>query len=92
MFIVKLTEQEKENLLEFLKRVQLSGVEAVSFILLVQKIAAAKPMEEMFTLELTEQERGNLLEFLKRVQLSGAETLTFISLVQKIATAKPNDV
>ena len=46
MYAIELTETEKNNLLEFLKRVQLNGVEAPAFVLLIQKIAAATPKNE----------------------------------------------
>lgn len=46
MYTIDLTDSEKNNLLEFLKRVQLNGAEAPAFILLIQKIATATPKNE----------------------------------------------
>lgn len=46
MYTIELTETEHKNLLEFLKRVQLNGVEAPTFVLLIQKISTAIPKNE----------------------------------------------
>jgi hypothetical protein len=43
--ILELTEDERRNLLEYLRRTNLMGGEAVTFVMLTQKIAQAKPKE-----------------------------------------------
>lgn len=44
--ILELMEVERRNLLEFLRRVNLTGEEAAIFLMLTQKIAQAQPKEE----------------------------------------------